>query len=298
MALRLPTPRMLLLLSALPLAAMGTQQPLGRSINSPIPSQPPSDPPAIHGTVVVYGATAAGCMAAIAASRTGARSVVLAATGRHVGGMTTGGIMHADSANTSTIAGLTLEFFQRVLRQYPPPPPPSPPSPPHFHYECRAQRCLQVEGVGPSVDPICGGHCARLEPTEWLAVTFLSVLSNGNRTLTVTLPAGQEASYVKKSELLERDLPPAMYHGVKQGQVLQLASPALVVDQTYYLINTTDLAPARVQRAAFPWNSGALPAGLHPGSPGQIGPPWLYESHVAEQVRRQLLSQFRPGCPL
>lgn len=44
----------------------------------------------LNGDVVVYGGTAAGCMAAIAASRTGARRVLLATPYDHIGGMTTG----------------------------------------------------------------------------------------------------------------------------------------------------------------------------------------------------------------
>ena len=53
----------------------------------------------IDGDVVVYGATLSGCMAAISASRSGAGKVVLATPYVHVGGMTTGGLQHADPGN-------------------------------------------------------------------------------------------------------------------------------------------------------------------------------------------------------
>ena len=46
--------------------------------------------------VVVYGASAPGCVAAIAAARTGVSSVLLASPHKHIGGMTTGGLQHAD----------------------------------------------------------------------------------------------------------------------------------------------------------------------------------------------------------
>eukprot|EP00947_MAST-08B_sp_MAST-8B-sp1_P003164 g3164.t1 len=69
--------------------------------------------------VVVFGATGAGCVAAIAASRAGAARVVLLAADRHIGGMLTGGLMHTDSANASVIQGLTREVFERCERQYP-----------------------------------------------------------------------------------------------------------------------------------------------------------------------------------
>lgn len=250
--------------------------------------------PVYRADVVVYGATAAGCMAAIAASRTGAQRVVVATPYKHVGGMTTGGIMHADSANTSTIKGLTLEFFTRVLSHYPTPPPSPPPSPsPHdFHYECRADRCLQVSGRGTSSDPTCGGTCPQLAANEWLAVTFLSALSDGNRTLTVSLPAGQNSSFLKKSELLERFLHPGQYANVTQGQVLRLASPAAQVDPTYYLITLPSVLQPLRQTAPSRRDASAVALGtLHPGSPGQIGPAWLYESHVAEEVLEAMMAE-------
>ena len=56
-------------------------------------------PESVEGDVVVYGATLSGCMAAISASRSGADKVVLATPYVHVGGMTTGGLQHADPGN-------------------------------------------------------------------------------------------------------------------------------------------------------------------------------------------------------
>ena len=56
-------------------------------------------PESVEGDVVVYGATLSGCMAAISASRSGANKVVLATPYVHVGGMTTGGLQHADPGN-------------------------------------------------------------------------------------------------------------------------------------------------------------------------------------------------------
>jgi hypothetical protein len=68
--------------------------------------------------VVVYGGTAAGVMAAVAAARAGA-SVVLLEPGRHVGGMVSGGLGRADvERQESLIGGLALEFARRVGRAY------------------------------------------------------------------------------------------------------------------------------------------------------------------------------------
>jgi NADPH-dependent 2,4-dienoyl-CoA reductase/sulfur reductase-like enzyme len=47
--------------------------------------------------VLIYGSTASGVMAAIAASQEGAK-VILVEPGRHVGGMVTGGLSHSDYA--------------------------------------------------------------------------------------------------------------------------------------------------------------------------------------------------------
>jgi hypothetical protein len=76
-------------------------------------------------------------------------------------------------------------------------------------------------------------------------VTFLSILSNGNRTLTVSLPKPQTTSFIKKSELLSKDLPKSMVQEVSEGQVLELVRPAASVDATYFLI---ELAPSPLRR--------------------------------------------------
>jgi hypothetical protein len=67
--------------------------------------------------VVVYGATAGGVLAAIAAARDGAR-VALLEPGRHVGGMVSGGLGHTDYGDRRVIGGMALEFYERVARFY------------------------------------------------------------------------------------------------------------------------------------------------------------------------------------
>ena len=67
--------------------------------------------------VVVYGATPAGIMAAIAARREN-RSVVLLEPGQRIGGMITGGLGATDVVNTATIGGLSREFFTGVYNAY------------------------------------------------------------------------------------------------------------------------------------------------------------------------------------
>lgn len=68
--------------------------------------------------VVVYGATAGGVVAAIAAARDGA-SVALLEPGRHVGGMVSGGLGWTDmDRQEHVIGGYAREFFERVGRHY------------------------------------------------------------------------------------------------------------------------------------------------------------------------------------
>jgi len=67
--------------------------------------------------IVVYGATASGVVAAVAAARQGAR-VALIEPGAHMGGMVSSGLGHSDTGRKETIGGLSLEFFKRVGRHY------------------------------------------------------------------------------------------------------------------------------------------------------------------------------------
>src|SRR4051812_29069795 len=60
--------------------------------------------------VVVYGATAGGVVAAVAAAREG-KSVLLLEPGRHVGGMVSGGLGATDTGNRAAIGGYSREFF-------------------------------------------------------------------------------------------------------------------------------------------------------------------------------------------
>lgn len=67
--------------------------------------------------VVVYGATAGGAVAAIAAANSGAE-VILVEPGRYVGGMVTGGLGATDFGKKDVIGGMAREFFVRLGRHY------------------------------------------------------------------------------------------------------------------------------------------------------------------------------------
>jgi hypothetical protein len=67
--------------------------------------------------VVVYGGTAGGVVAAVAAARDKA-AVALLEPGRHLGGMTSGGLGRIDHGRKETIGGYSLEFYRRLGKHY------------------------------------------------------------------------------------------------------------------------------------------------------------------------------------
>jgi hypothetical protein len=67
--------------------------------------------------VVVYGGTAGGVVAAVQAARM-KHSVLLIEPGRHLGGMTSGGLGATDTGKRDTIGGVAREFYRRVKEHY------------------------------------------------------------------------------------------------------------------------------------------------------------------------------------
>jgi hypothetical protein len=71
----------------------------------------------IHADVCIYGGTSSGVIAAIAAHQSG-KSVILIEPGRHLGGMSSGGLGETDIGNKLVIGGLSREFYRRVGHEY------------------------------------------------------------------------------------------------------------------------------------------------------------------------------------
>ncbi|QDW24827.1 FAD-dependent oxidoreductase [Pedobacter sp. KBS0701] len=67
--------------------------------------------------VCVYGATSAGVMAAYTAAQYG-KSVLLIEPGKHVGGMSSGGLGLTDIGNKYAISGLALDFYRQIGQHY------------------------------------------------------------------------------------------------------------------------------------------------------------------------------------
>src|SRR4051812_6539538 len=63
--------------------------------------------------VVVYGGTSGGVVAAIQVARMG-KSVVLIEPGKHIGGLTSGGLGATDIGNKAAIGGLSREFYRKI----------------------------------------------------------------------------------------------------------------------------------------------------------------------------------------
>jgi hypothetical protein len=71
--------------------------------------------------IAVYGGTAAGVTAAVAAARAGAQ-VVLLEPGRHLGGMVSGGLGYTDLGDSRVLGGLGREFMLAIADWYDVPP--------------------------------------------------------------------------------------------------------------------------------------------------------------------------------
>ncbi len=71
----------------------------------------------IEADICIYGGNAAGVIAAYTAAKMN-KKVVLIEPGRHLGGLTTGGLGYTDIGNKYTITGLSLDFYRRIGKYY------------------------------------------------------------------------------------------------------------------------------------------------------------------------------------
>jgi flavin-dependent dehydrogenase len=67
--------------------------------------------------VVVYGGTASGAIAAIAAAQEGV-SVALLEPRRHIGGMVSGGLGQTDFGRQEVVGGMSRELYERIGKHY------------------------------------------------------------------------------------------------------------------------------------------------------------------------------------
>ena len=109
--------------------------------------------------IVIYGGTSAGISAAVQGARLH-KSVLLIEPGKHLGGMTSGGLGATDIGNKKAIGGIAREFYRRIKKHYA--------DDTSWKYEsrtkfrCRGRRspsCLPT--TGPVTDTIRCCHCRR-----------------------------------------------------------------------------------------------------------------------------------------
>src|SRR5436309_3004552 len=67
--------------------------------------------------VCVYGGTAAGVVTAVKSARLG-KTVILLQPGKHLGGLTTGGLGWTDYGKKHVIGGMARRFYDEVGREY------------------------------------------------------------------------------------------------------------------------------------------------------------------------------------
>lgn len=67
--------------------------------------------------VCIYGGTSGGVVAGVQAARMGKRAVIVE-PGRHLGGMTAGGLSAVDIGDPRTVGGMAREYFTRLVASY------------------------------------------------------------------------------------------------------------------------------------------------------------------------------------
>src|SRR5437667_3068942 len=67
--------------------------------------------------VCIYGGTCAGVAAAVQTARMGKKAVLIE-PGKHIGGLTTGGLGATDIGDKAAIGGISREFYGRIARWY------------------------------------------------------------------------------------------------------------------------------------------------------------------------------------
>jgi hypothetical protein len=73
--------------------------------------------PPIEVDVCIYGGTAAGVIAAYTAQKQG-KTAILIEPGKHLGGMSSGGLGYTDIGNKYAITGLARDFYRRIGKHY------------------------------------------------------------------------------------------------------------------------------------------------------------------------------------
>ncbi|MGA2618733.1 MAG: FAD-dependent oxidoreductase [Thermoguttaceae bacterium] len=226
--------------------------------------------------VLVYGGTAGGVVAAVQAARMG-KTVVLIEPGRHLGGLTSGGLGRTDIGNKKAIGGIAREFYQRIYRYYAQP------------AAWSRERCEQYRRRAAGFvdeDTMWGfePHVAEQVFQDMLRAARVRVLTEERLDLArgVRKEHGRIGALVMESG---RVFPAAMFIDASyEGDLLAKAGVGYCVGresnaqygETLNGVQTRRATQHQFERPVDPYvvpgdpQSGLLP-GLHAGSPGDEG---------------------------
>ena len=130
--------------------------------------------------VVVYGATSGGITSAIQAKSMG-KSVIVVEPGKHLGGLSAGGLGATDIGNKAAIGGLAREFYRRIGRHYA--------RPEAWKHEDHAASQSKRKATGEVEMWTFEPHVAERVFRDWVAEAGVEVVFEGRLDLT---PGGVE----------------------------------------------------------------------------------------------------------
>ncbi len=202
------------------------------------------EPRIIETDVCIYGGTSGGVVAAVQASRMG-KSTVLLEFGKHLGGLTTGGLSHTDGGGPAVCGGIAREYYKLIGQS-------------HFRpseAETAYEKLLNDTGV--KVFKLCHLHKVKKQGAKILSLT----MENG---LEVQAKQFIDATY--EGDLLARA--GVSWHAGREANS--------VYGETYNGIRTPGTGGHNWPKAIDPYHiagdpkSGLLPrVNYKPGEPGQ-----------------------------
>ena len=125
--------------------------------------------------VCVYGGTASGVVTAVQVARMG-KSVVLIEPGKHIGGMTSGGLGNTDIGKQVSIGGVTREFYQSIRDWYQ--------EPAHWNFQAMDEYKWKGDRVADDAWFVFEPHVAELKLNEMLQEANVPVVFGERLDLT------------------------------------------------------------------------------------------------------------------
>ncbi len=212
--------------------------------------------------VVVYGGTSGGVAAAVQVRRMG-KTVLIIEPGKHLGGLTSGGLGATDIGNKAAIGGISREFYQAIRKHYSAP-----------------GKTPAAEDAMWTFEP----HVAEAIYRRWVEENGIEVLEQerldlkngvkkeGKKITSIRLESGKE--------ITGRQFIDATY----EGDLMALAGVSYhvgreansVYNETLNGVQTKNARSHQMMRGVDPYvkkgdkSSGLLP-GVHAGPPGEEG---------------------------